>query len=418
VDGPGPTIDGLLSAVASTINLRLVEVSEDVWAQVMETIPELRGDDVVVKLLAASVEGNVTTLLHLLEHGIVPEEVEPPTAAVEYARRLAQRDVPLQALVRAYRVGHGRFLGTFLDEMAQQIPDAEVGLAVARRLLDVSFRYIDRVSEQVIVVYQEQRDRWLLTQMAARTARVRELLDGHRPDVDAAEASVGYRLRQEHLGLVAWVPEPTRGGEGLGRLDRLTSALAEGVGCRSRPLFVPCDQAVAWSWLPIGSRAEVSWDVLRTVLEEHDGSARLAVGEVARGIEGFGQTHRQALRAQDVAVFALPGERVTLFADVGPVALMLADVAATRGWVRQVLGSLAGDDDNHGRLRETLRVFLAAGSSYTATADRLSVHKNTVQYRVRKAEEALGRPLHGRESDVELALRVCRSLGAPILQPA
>jgi len=46
------------------------------------------------------------------------------------------------------------------------------------------------------------------------------------------------------------------------------------------------------------------------------------------------------------------------------------------------------------------------------------MHKNTVQYRVRKAEEALGRPLHGRESDVELALRVCRSLGAPILQPA
>src|SRR3954447_6818171 len=36
------------------------------------------------------------------------------------------------------------------------------------------------------------------------------------------------------------------------------------------------------------------------------------------------------MRAQDVAVVARPRERVTLFADVGPVALMLADVAATR----------------------------------------------------------------------------------------
>lgn len=418
MDGDGPTIDELLAAVATEVNVRLVAVSEDVRAQVIETIPELRGDDVVVKLLAASVEGNVTTLLHLLETGIVPEEVDAPAAALEYARRLAQRDVPLQALVRAYRVGHGRFLATFLDEVGRLIPDREVGLAVARRLLELSFRYIDRVSERVIVVYQEQRDRWLLTQMAARAGRVKELLDGGGTDVDGAEATVGYRLRQGHLGLVSWVPEPTHGGEGLGRLDRLTSALAEGLGCRSRPLFVPCDQAVAWSWLPLDGRAGVTWEVLGKVLAEHDRSARIAVGDVARGLEGFRQTHRQALRAQDVAAFARPGERITLFAEVGPVALMLADVDATRGWVRQVLGPLAEDDENHVRLRDTLRVFLAAGSSYTATADRLSVHKNTVQYRVRKAEEAIGRPLHGRESDVELALRVCHSLGAPILPSA
>jgi hypothetical protein len=95
------------------------------------------------------------------------------------------------------------------------------------------------VSERVIVVYQEQRDRWLLTQMAARTARVRELLDGNRTDVDAAETSVGYRLWQEHLGLVSWIPEWTHGGEGLGRLDRLASTLAEGMGRRGRPLFAP-----------------------------------------------------------------------------------------------------------------------------------------------------------------------------------
>src|SRR3954465_14413310 len=77
------------------------------------TIPELRGDDAVVNLLAASVEANVATLLHVLEHGIVPESVGVPAAAVEYACRLAQgdgplprpapRDVPLHALVRAYR---------------------------------------------------------------------------------------------------------------------------------------------------------------------------------------------------------------------------------------------------------------------------------------------------------------------------
>ena len=413
-----PTISGLLPSVAAAVNVRVVEVSRDMREQLVLTIPELRGDDVVVNLLAASVEANVATLVHVLEHGIVPESVDAPAAAVEYARRLAQRDVPLHALVRAYRVGHGRFLATCLDELARQIEDVGLAVEVTRRLLELSFRYIDRVSERVIVVYQEQRDRWLLTQTAARAGRVRHLLDDGDAAVDAAEESIGYRLHQRHLGLVAWIPEQTSGGEGLARLDRLTAAIVESLGCRRRPLFVPCDQAVAWSWLPLDAGSDVSWEALRTLVEELDRTARVAAGEVASGLEGFRQTHRQALRAQDVAVVARPGQRVTLFADVAPVALMLADVAATRGWVRQALGRLSVDDARAAALRTTLRIFLATGSSYTATAERLRVHKNTVQYRVRRAEEAIGGPVHGRESDVQLALRVCQALGAPILQPA
>jgi hypothetical protein len=415
VDVDVPTIDGLLPSVAAAVNLRVVEVSQDMREQLILAIPELRGDDVVVNLLAASVEANVATLLHVLEHGIVPESVDVPAAAMEYARRLAQRDVPLHALVRAYRVGHGRFLGTCLDELARQTHDVDLAVGVTKRLLELSFRYIDQVSERVIVVYQEQRDRWLLSQTAARAGRVRHLLDDGVADVDAAEVSIGYRLRQRHLGLVAWIPEATSGGEGLGRLDRLTAAIGESVGCRRRPLFVPCDQAVAWSWLPLDAGSAVPWDALRRLVEEHDPSARVAAGEVASGLEGFRQSHRQALRAQDVAVFARPGTRVTLFSDVGPVALMLADAEATRGWVRQILGRLGADDEHAAGLRETLRVFLGTGSSYTATADALRVHKNTVQYRVRKAEEAIGGPVHGQESDIELALRVCHALGAPIL---
>ena len=50
------------------------------------------------------------------------------------------------------------------------------------------------------------------------------------------------------------------------------------------------------------------------------------------------------------------------------------------------------------------------------TAERLVLHRNTVQYRVRKAEEAVGRPIHDHRSDVELALRVCQVLGSTVLR--
>jgi DNA-binding PucR family transcriptional regulator len=416
VDAGSSAVDQRLSAVAAVVNARLVEISDDVRKRLTGTIAELRGDEQVVNLLAASVQGNVATLLHILQHDMVPEEQEAPAAALEYARRLAQRRVPLHALVRAYRVGHGRFLRWCLDELGRQVPDGSDTLAVTARLLDLSFRYIDRVSERVIAAYQQEYDRWLLNQTAARAARVRALLDEAAVDVDAAERAVGYPLRPHHLGLVLWVPEPTHGGEGLSRLDRLTVALGEALKCRGRPLFVPCDESVAWSWLPMGGHGDVAYHLLPKTVEEHDATARVAVGEPAAGAEGFRQTHQQALRTQYVANLARPGARVTTFEQAGPVALLLPDLQAVRGWVWSVLGPLAADGEHEARLRETVRVFLASGGSFAATAERLTLHRNTVQYRVRKAEEAVGRPIQEHRADVELALRVCQVLGSAVLR--
>ena len=72
---------------------------------------------------------------------------------------------------------------------------------------------------------------------------------------------------------------------------------------------------------------------------------------------------------------------------------MSGSIELIRAWVIETLGSLADDDDQHAMLRDTLRVFLQEGGSFKATAERLTLHKNTVQYRVRKAEESLGRPV-------------------------
>jgi PucR C-terminal helix-turn-helix domain len=49
-------------------------------------------------------------------------------------------------------------------------------------------------------------------------------------------------------------------------------------------------------------------------------------------------------------------------------------------WVLGTLGGLAKDDEHHARLRGTLLVFLQSGGSYKTTAERLMLHKNTVQY--------------------------------------
>jgi DNA-binding PucR family transcriptional regulator len=124
------------------------------------------------------------------------------------------------------------------------------------------------------------------------------------------------------------------------------------------------------------------------------------------------------MAAESVALAARSlAPRVVTFTEVAPVAMMLGSPDLLRGWVRSTLAGLATDDEHHARLRETLLVFLQNGGSYKATAEQLVLHKNTVQYRIRKAEESLGRPVSENRRDVELALQAGYWLGLAVLRP-
>ncbi|MFI1760720.1 PucR family transcriptional regulator [Streptomyces sp. NPDC020800] len=411
-----PEAAKMLSVVAENVGSHLPEVSRDISEYVISEIPELRGDATVVKILHASIAENVATLLHVFENDIPLDRIEGPAAALEYARRLAQRGVRLHSMVRAYRIGHWRFLQWCLDELDRQGAGCELSTAANQRMLQVSFGYIDRVTEHVIAVYQKERDHWLLSQTAARAARVRDILAGNDVDLDSAEPALGYRLRQYHLGLVAWLPALSHGGEGLARLHRITEEIASKLPCSGRPLFVPRDAILSWAWLPLGSLDDVPGEELSNVLERSDPSIRMCAGSVGFGIDGFRTTHRQALRTQELAEAASPAPRFTDFSAVAPIALMAGNIGDMRAWVWGVLGPLAVDDENSARLRETAQIFLDNGGSYTATASAQILHKNTVQYRIRKAEEIMGHPVQKGHTDLEVALRAVRYLGSTLLR--
>jgi hypothetical protein len=102
------------------------ELSADIYQLIVREIPQLRTDRRVLTLLEASVAENVATVLHILQHGIGLDHVHAPAAAEQYARRLAQRGIPMAALLRAYRIGSTRFQHWCLQELAAQTDDAAI----------------------------------------------------------------------------------------------------------------------------------------------------------------------------------------------------------------------------------------------------------------------------------------------------
>jgi DNA-binding PucR family transcriptional regulator len=146
---------------------------------------------------------------------------------------------------------------------------------------------------------------------------------------------------------------------------------------------------------------------------------RIAFGSPGAGVTGFRVSHLEAVRAQQVALAARAGAHaITSYADpeVRTAAMLTADLEATRRLVAKALGGLASDTEGAERIRETLLTFLSERGSYTATAERVHLHKNTVKYRVDKAVEERGRPLDDERLELELALVACRWLGASVLR--
>ena len=413
-----PRVGEQVAAVAASLEPRIAELASDIRDLIQREIPTLEADPQLSSLLDASVEENVVTFVHMLRHGIVTAHVEAPTAALETARRLAQHDVPATALIRAYRVGQARFLRHCIDELLAQTHGDHVEGLSTRWMVEHVSDSIDRVVGQILAAYESARERWVQNRAAVLIMRVKSVLAGEGVDPEVAEGALGYRLLQRHLGVVLWVERGAADADPLGRLDRVASALAVAAGSARAPLFVPCDETSAWAWLAVTPGAVLRWDDPQVVIGEGDPTVSVALGEPASGVEGFRRTHRQALSAQSVALAAGPTHiQVTHFVGVAPVAMMCSDIESAREWVGETLGPLAIDSERHAGLRETARVFLQTGGSYTATADQLFVHRNTAQYRVQKAEELRGRPLREGRLDVELALLACHWLGSVVLQP-
>lgn len=408
-----------VAAVADAMGEVLTELGRTLHSELAESIPEFRGDPLMLELLRASTESNVETFLHVARYEISLEDVSAPSAAIEHARRLAQRGTSSNTLLRAYRLGQHRVTDWLYAEIGRQEPDGHVAFAAAQTLQRTIFAYVDLVAEQVVAEYEVERERWLANRNTVRTTTLTSVLSGEEIDIGSGETALGYRLRQDHLGIVAWANDRTSSTAELRKLEQLVASIADMLGSTGQPLFIPQDRSLGWGWIPLGrNSATLDLTPIQKLVEKAGATTRIAIGAPANGISGFRSTHLEAQRAHTVATVA--GEqaaRVTPYSDSGvrAASLLAADLDAARRLVSDALGGLAADNEASERLRDTLLIFLSEKSSYLATSERVHLHKNTVKYRVDKAVEARGRALDDDRLELELALIACRWLGRAVL---
>ena len=180
------------------------------------------------------------------------------------------------------------------------------------------------------------------------------------------------------------------------------------------PLVISHDRCATWAWVPVSPLWRFD-ESLAAWGSGDESSPLLAVGSSRVGIDGFRQSHEEALRVQRLALLGgVPDRRVISHDEPGVAAtsLLARDLNGARTWIRAVLGDLGRDDEDAARLRRTVLTLLRHEMNYTATAEVMSMHKNSIKYRLGSAESLIGRPVTAdNRLEVHIALTACEWLG-------
>jgi hypothetical protein len=372
-------LNEIRAELVARLRARSAEIEATVYGWVRRMAdPGERDDPEYRAYLRATVAEAIDYALLGIERG---EEWEGPIpeAAMVQARRAARTGVKLDAVLRRYAAGD-RLVGEFVVDEAAQLPNEAM-----RPLVRAQGPHVDRMMAAVATEYMEELERIRRSPAQRVGERVQRLLAANSP---ADAAGLDYELDAWHLGLVITGPRP----------DVVARTLSAGL--KRQLLVVPQGNDSAWAWLGGRVRPLVD-DVQRYLGSGVLGDVALAVGEPRWGLEGWRLTHHEARAAQQV-MMRRP-QPLTRASEVILLAAVLRDEMLAQSLRETYLAPLDDGDSGLG-LRETLRAYFDAGFNAATAAAALEVDRHTVQRRLRKAEEALGKLLHSCHAELEVAL--------------
>jgi hypothetical protein len=324
----------------------------------------------------------VTRILDLLG---APATAFDDEVAASIGRRRAEQGVPLEAMLRTFRLG-GRIVWEVLLDKADELAPGEIRAAGT-----ALWAVIDALSSSLVTSYRNTELEQLRSDERRRHALIEDLLAGRAHDTTfAARAARELNLPAGSAFLVV-----VACGEGEA-VHTGTEAALTAVGIRS----VWHDRVDSTVGLIAVERHDVA-SVLRRI-EPHI-RGRAGASPAVGGLAQVGTAHGWAL----LTLQTLPRDATGLVPlhERFQHALLVRSTDLTDMLVTHTLGPvLALPAAERATLLDTLAAWLTHDCSAAHAATRLHCHRNTVINRLHRISTLLGRPLEGRRDYVELSL--------------
>jgi hypothetical protein len=361
--------------ILSTLRARLPDVSELTIAAVVAEVPGYTGalSGQLRESIEQAVQMALGGFLRLVQHGSDAHPGTPLQPALDAAYALGRGEArggrSMDALLAAYRVG----ARVAWREMSTTVVESDLAAATLASFAELVFAYIDELSAASVAGHTDE---------LATTGRVRqrylerlgqELLSRASPDALLAAATRADWSVPETLTAVLLPTAQVRTAASL--LDRRTLELsADLIGLELEETSVLLVPDVGGTSRP---------QLLRAL-----GDRRAVVGP-GRPWTAVASSYQRALRTHRLVT---PVGNAPIDSEQHLVTLVLgADLEALADLRAQVLAPLAAlRPSATERLTETLRSWLLHQGRRDSIAADLTVHAQTVRYRVTQLREAYG----------------------------
>lgn len=377
--------------------------------RIVAEVPAVRDDPLLVEDLGASTRGHWLGFLDML---LQPElRLVFPEAAAEFARSVARRGHELRVLLKVYRQGNLALWEHFtevIDDLPANGPTRDETLVF---LWTRGGAWLDESIERISEIYYEVQAQALETRIAGKRDTILALLEGHFQPDDASGA-LGHAVNQWQTAFVVWVQPGTDDASRI--MQDAARAFAVALNA-PRPLTIPRSGRDLWCWAANPSAPQLE-SALRSLDRDEHPDVQIAIGMPARGVDGFRTSNQEARDVQRLIMSVPEPPRIVRYDEVELLCLAHAESESFRRMVLRELGPLAGSASGIEHTRQTLLCYLTNGANVEAVASELFVHRNTVRYRLNRAEELLGHRITERIGHVELALRYIDLFG-PVDEP-
>jgi sugar diacid utilization regulator len=311
----------------------------------------------------------------------------PPLEALGFVKaRAAMRatqQLPLSALLHAYRVGHR----TVWERLVRILAEFDNPLEASLALTTMTLAYTDLISSALAEGYIESQRGALLHAARARRDLLETLLTGTADTrADTLEVASSFALvpGADFLVIVMTCPEVNQAESETRAAETLRRHLALGV---AQP-FVVVRQREVVSIAPVArARPSAIARLVRQACAEFGADALAGISTLCAGLGEVARGYQEARQALGSAA-ACGGVCALLEQRVFEYVLEHADGTAARMIPASARRVLRAEDP---LLLETLRTYALAEMSVRDTADALSVHPNTVVYRLEKLSRLLDR---------------------------
>jgi hypothetical protein len=363
------------------------EIEQAIVAHLCASSDPARDADYLVRLRAAAAAALdyilMGTELNDEWSGTIPSEV------VAQAHRAARNGVDLETVLLHCAAGH-RVLTGFVITNADGLPTKALG-----QVLDIQALLVERLMATISIEHKRELGRVRCSPDQRHAQLVRRLLTGELLDT----AKLGYDLDAWHIGVIATGADTAQALRGIA------------LSADRQLLSVSHDEDTVWAWFG-GKRMLAVSDLECLMPAEQGAGVSLAIGEPARGLDGWRLTHQQAQAARLVALHrnGIPptreGVTLTTYAQDMLLAAALRDETLASSLREIFLSPLESQRDGGATSFQTLREYLGSGRNASAAGLALGVNRHTVESRLNTAQQHIGRPLDTCLIELEVALRL------------